>query len=152
MAKQEPCILTNMVMVTDTSGRVLVQRRSDTNWPGCVFPGGHVEPGESFVASAVREVREETGLTVDKLRLCGIKQWVHKRGDYRYIVLLYKTNCFSGELTSSDEGEVFWCTMEELQQLELADGFDVMVRMFTDDSVSELYFWNENNEWLSDYR
>ena len=152
MAKQEPCILTNMVMVTDNSGRVLVQRRSDTNWPGCVFLGGHVAPGESFVASAVREVREETGLTVDKLRLCGIKQWVHKRGDYRYIVLLYKTNCFSGELTSSDEGEVFWCTMEELQQLELADGFDVMVRMFTDDSVSELYFWNENNEWLSDYR
>lgn len=151
MAKQEPCILTNMVMVCDDNGRVLVQRRSDTNWPGCVFPGGHVEPGESFVDSAVREVREETGLNVEKLQLCGIKQWTHKRGDYRYIVLLYKTNCFSGELTSSAEGEAFWCPREELRQLELADGFDVMLPVFENDGISEIYFWNENDEWPCRY-
>ena len=54
--------LTNMVMVTDeTTGRVLVQERVKS-WKGLSFPGGHVEPGESFVDSAVREIKEETGL------------------------------------------------------------------------------------------
>ena len=72
MAKKELCVLTNMVMVQDGQGRVLVQRRSDKGWPGCTFPGGHVEPGEPFLDSAVREVREETVLTVENLQLlCG---------------------------------------------------------------------------------
>ena len=58
----EQVILTNMCMVSDGCGNVLMQRRLDPNWPGLVFPGGHVEPGESFVDSVIREVREETGV------------------------------------------------------------------------------------------
>ena len=152
MAKREVCVLTNMVMVYDDSGRVLVQRRSDKNWPGCTFPGGHVEPGEPFMDSAVREVREETGLTVENLQLCGIKQWTQENGEYRYIVVLYKTNCFSGELTSSSEGEVFWCPREELDKLELAVGFDIMLPVFEDSGVSEVFYTIKNDEWLTHYR
>lgn len=152
MARKEVCVLTNMVMVYDDSGRVLVQRRNDPGWPGCVFPGGHVEPGESFVDAAVREVREETGLTVENLQLCGVKQWTQKGGEYRYIVFLYKTNCFSGEVTSSDEGEAFWWPREELAQLELASGFEEMLPVFENDGVSEFFYTIENDEWLTHYR
>ena len=69
--------LCNMCMVMDGLGRVLVQERlpKPTNpWSGLTFPGGHVEPGETVVASVIREVQEETGLTVSNLQNCGYIQ------------------------------------------------------------------------------
>ena len=60
----ERCELTNLCMITDAENRILVQDRTDPSWPGICFPGGHVEPGESFVASVIREIQEETGLTI----------------------------------------------------------------------------------------
>ena len=63
MGRTEPAVFTNMCMITQ-EGRVLVQDRKNLDWPGVTFPGGHVEPNESFEESVVREVREETGLTI----------------------------------------------------------------------------------------
>ena len=66
-------------MIEDTAtGRILVQHRlakPTTPWCGLTFPGGHVEAGESISASIVREIREETGLTVSNLRMCGVVEW-----------------------------------------------------------------------------
>ena len=86
MARTEQAIFTNMCMIEDGEGRVLIQDRKNPNWPGYTFPGGHVEPGESFVGSVIREVREETGLTIEHPTLCGIKQFQTKEGA-RYLVL-----------------------------------------------------------------
>ncbi len=102
----ENVILTNMCMICDGKGRVLVQNRVNPNWPGITFPGGHIEYGESIVDSVIREVKEETGLTVSNLKLCGIEDWMRDSGE-RYIVFFYKTETFTGELESSREGEVF---------------------------------------------
>ena len=71
MAREEVCILTNMCMVYDEN-RILVQDRMNPDWPGITFPGGHVEPKESFVESVIREVKEETGLDNLKLLSDGI--------------------------------------------------------------------------------
>ena len=60
-----------MCMVEDGKGNVLVQNRLDPNWSGIVYPGGHVEAGESITASVIREIREETGLTIENPTLCG---------------------------------------------------------------------------------
>ena len=100
MARSEKVVLTNMCMVTDGRGNVLVQDRTDPNWPGLVFPGGHVEPGESFVQSVIREVWEETGITVKEPRLCGVKQFQNSENE-RYVVFLFKADQFEGELKSS---------------------------------------------------
>ena len=62
MERNSSCVLTNMCMVEDEIGRVLVQQRVDKNWSGIAFTGGHVEPGESLTESVIREVKEETGL------------------------------------------------------------------------------------------
>ena len=93
MARVENCILTNMCMIYDEN-RILVQDRKDPDWPGVTFPGGHIEPGESFVGSTIREIKEETGLDISNLKLCGVKQWTDIGQKYRYIVFFYKTSDF----------------------------------------------------------
>lgn len=142
----EKVTLTNMCMIYDNNGNILVQDKIDTDWGGVTFPGGHIEPDESFNDSVVREIKEETGLDIKHPRLCGIKHWKWKKR-CRYIVLFYKTNEFSGKLRSSDEGKVFWIKKEELNQYKLADGFDDMFRIFDDDSLNEFMSIKENGEW-----
>ena len=151
MAREEKCILTNMCMIYDGS-RILVQEKVHPDWPGITFPGGHIEPNESFISSVIREVKEETGLDISNVQLCGLQQWTHQEGKYRYIVFFYKTNIFSGELKSSDEGKVFWIEKEDLYKYKLSSGFDKMYEVFENDKLSENYFWYENDVWQSDNR
>ena len=64
-----------MCMISDGDGNILVEERVKNDWRGIAFPGGHVEPGEAFTDSVVREVQEETGLDRESPRLCGVKQF-----------------------------------------------------------------------------
>ena len=146
MSRSEPVILTNLCMIYDHDGNILVQDRKDPSWPGICFPGGHIEPGESFVESVIREVREETGLTIESPKLCGTKQFLNRLGE-RYVVLFYKTERFSGELRSSDEGDVFWIQLSDLDRYTLVDDFENMVRVFMDDNLSEFYYYKEDGKW-----
>ena len=145
MSRTEKCILTNMCMIYDNKGNILVQDRLNPNWPGITFPGGHIEPNESFVKSTIREIKEETGLTISNAKPCVFKQFTNKKEGYRYIVFYFKTNCFSGELKSSSEGKVFWIKREELNQYTLAKDFDEMIKIFESDNLSENYFYNTPN-------
>jgi len=146
MSRSEQAIFTNLCMVYDGAGNILVQDRRDPDWPGLCFPGGHVEPGESFVESVIREVWEETGLTIENPKLCGTKQFQTRRGE-RYVVLFYKTDRFSGELKSSDEGEVFWIPRTDLLNYTLCDDFPDMVRVFEEDDLSEFFYYTEKGDW-----
>ena len=147
MARREIVTLTNMCMIYDDHGNILVQDRLDPEWPGITFPGGHVEPGESFTKAVIREVWEETGLTIEHPRLCGLKQFPEEDGT-RYIVMLYKANRFSGELRSSREGNVFWIKRGELENYPLPVSFDQMIRVFEDDSLGEQYVRWDGDEFL----
>ena len=93
MKRSEPVELMNMCVLRRGS-KVLVQDRTDPNWPGVAFPGGHVEKGESFTDSVIREVQEKTGLTISSPRLCGIKDWCED--GVRHVVLLYRAEQFTG--------------------------------------------------------
>ena len=145
MSRQIPVTLTNMCMVYD-GDKILVQNRTDPNWPGIIFPGGHVESGESFAAAVIREVYEETGLHIVNPRLCGIKEWENSDSS-RYIVLLYKTNQFSGEIKSSDEGSVFWSTFDELLTLKLSEHFLEVAEIFRRDDLSEFFYNRTYDGW-----
>ena len=147
MARVEKVTFTNMCMITDGQGNVLVQNRIDPSWPGIAFPGGHVEVGESFVDAVIREVYEETGLMVSNLTLCGIKDWADTDGS-RYFVTCYKTSTFSGNITSSEEGEVFWTSLDGIRKLNLCDNMQNMLNLFLDDSITEHYFYKENDKWV----
>jgi len=139
--------LTNMVMIQNKeNGKVLIQERVKS-WTGISFPGGHVEPGEGFVQSAVREVKEETGLDVSNLQPCGVIHWVHTEKLNRHIVLLYKTTDFSGQLLNeTEEGRVFWISPDELKNCKLSNNFDKYLPMFFDEGKIEAYGeWNETD-------
>lgn len=145
MSRQIPVTLTNMCMVCD-GDKVLVQDRVDPDWPGITFPGGHVESGESFCASVIREVYEETGLTIENPRLCGIKEWENSDGS-RYMVLLYKANRFSGEIHSSSEGDVYWAPLTDLPNLRLTEHFDKIMDVYLRDDLSEFFYNRTNTGW-----
>ena len=146
MSRSEQAIFTNLCMVYDDAGNILVQNRLDPDWPGICFPGGHVEPGESFAESVIREVWEETGLTIEHPILCGTKQFQTEKGE-RYVVFFYKTDRFSGELRSSDEGEVFWIPRKDLNRYTLCTDFEDMVKVFEDEGLSEFYYYQEDGNW-----
>ena len=145
MARTESVTLTNMCMVYSGT-RVLVLDRTDPAWHGITFPGGHVEKGESFTDAVIREVFEETGLRIVSPQLCGIKDWMKEDGS-RYMVLLYKTNRFTGEPKSSDEGEVYWAELADLPALPLADSMAGTLQVFLNDDLSEDYYYMENGIW-----
>ena len=146
MSRSEQAIFTNLCMVYDDAGNILVEDRLDADWPGLCFPGGHVEPGESFVESVIREVWEETGLTIENPKLCGTKQFQTNQGQ-RYVVFFYKTNRFFGQLKSSDEGKVFWVSKEDLKNYTLCMDFPEMLKVFEDDDLSEFFYYTENGHW-----
>ena len=146
MSRAEQVILTNLCMVYDDAGNILVQNRKDPSWPGICFPGGHIEPGESFVESVIREVWEETGLTIENPVLCGTKQFPTRNGE-RYVVFFYKADRYHGELKASEEGEVFWIPRADLSKYPVVEDFLDMVKVFEDDAISEFYYYKEDGNW-----
>ena len=142
MARTEEVELTNMCMICDGKGNVLVQNKTNSAvWHGWNFPGGHVEKGEYVTPSVVREMQEETGLTIEQPKLCGIKEFHTEKDRKRYIVFLYVADRFSGELKESNEGEVFWYPLAALKDAkELIDGFGEMLPVFTSEAISEVFY------------
>lgn len=145
MSRSEKAIFTNMCMIT-YEDKILVQDRKNKDWPGITFPGGHVEENESFVKSVIREVKEETGLSIKNPILCGIKQFQTKEEE-RYVVLFYKANQFEGELRSSEEGEVFFISRADLTNYALAEDFEQMLEVFESEDLSECYYHKSGGEW-----
>lgn len=111
-----------------------------------MFPGGHVEPDESLLQSVIREMKEETGLDIKKPLLCGFKDWIQDDGT-RYLVLLYKTNQFSGELKSSEEGRVFWLDRKDIPEAKLIWNMRELLEIFEGDQYSEFFFEYKNGSY-----
>lgn len=139
MNRRSETELTNMCLVYDEN-RILVQEKTGTQYQGgLVFPGGHVESGESLRDSMVREIKEETGLTIKNPRPCGFKDWIQEDGT-RYIVLLYKTDKFEGELKASEEGRVFWLDRKDIPAANLIWNMRELLEIFESDEYSEFFF------------
>lgn len=142
---------TNMIMA-HKNGRAAVINRTKS-WCGCAFPGGHVERGESFYDSALRELYEETGLTAGSLKPCGVIQWIHADTDERYVVFCYRTDDFSGELLSGcDEGSLCWMTRDEIENTPSENDFKKYLPLFYGECSEAVGIYNDSGNISFEYR
>lgn len=149
MSRSENVELTVLCLI-QKDGKYLLQDRIKQDWKGFTLPGGHIEPGESIVDAVVREMKEETGLTVINPRLCGIKQFPRMNGNYdygRYLVFLFRADEFSGDLRSSEEGHMYWISKEELNTVNLVNDFHDLLDVMLDDDLSEFQYIVEDKKW-----
>lgn len=116
------------VLVQNLDKKILLIKRTDNNMWG--IPGGSSELGETFEETAVREVFEETGLTIKKLDLFSIfsgksMHYIYPNGDEVYnTVCIFTSNDYSGDLKADDfeSSEVGFFNLKELpQNLHLPD-------------------------------
>ena len=117
-------------VVIDEAGRVLViQRRDNGAWEA---PGGILEPGETFEEGVLREVREETGITVEVERLTG----VYKNMTRDIVALVYRCHVVTGAAETTDEARrVRWATREEVDEL-MTPAFAIRVHDAVTDTPS----------------
>lgn len=138
--------ITNMVMIQNSeTGQVIVQERVKS-WCGISFPGGHVENGESIYDSAIREIKEETGLDIKNLKACGFMFWFNNKTEDKYFIYFYKSTDYSGDLLDkTDEGKVFWADPKEFKNMKLAPSFKEYLPMFFENKYTEAYCsWNDD--------
>jgi ADP-ribose pyrophosphatase YjhB (NUDIX family) len=95
----------------DDHGRLLLIRRKDNDlW---AMPGGFVDLGEQIADAVRREVREETGLTIEVTRLVGVYShprdslYIHLGPEFQVVVLLFRGRILSGEFEENPETHGF---------------------------------------------
>ena len=155
MSRKTYTVLTNLCLIEDTStNKVVLQYRSPERykkWSGYAFPGGHIEEGESLVESVIREVYEETGLIIADPKLVAVKDWPQDEGG-RYIVFCYKATEFTGQLRSSDEGEVSWVEKDQLEKLDLSYDMLPLLEVMEDPDLSEFYYRKRTDDDWEKFR
>ena len=109
-----------------------VRKDNDENRDKWVGIGGKFEPGESPEDCAVREVREETGLTMRSWSYRGIVTFVSDEWGTEYMHLFHSTD-FSGELRDCDEGVLEWVDKKRLLTLPVWEGDRIFLRLLGSD-------------------
>ncbi len=102
-------------------------KENDINKEKWIGVGGHFEENESPVDCLLREVREETGLTLLSWHFHGVVTFISDEWQTEYM-FLYTANEFEGELTACDEGNLEWVPKSEIGSLNLWEGDRIFLK------------------------
>ena len=110
-------------MLVENEGKILLGLRNKVNaqdhW---VIPGGGVEYGETTEEAAIRELKEETNLDVEDVKLIGAKEIIANNPDYHSIIFFYQGKAKHFDIKAQEDlAEVKFFTMDEIKNLTIVD-------------------------------
>lgn len=129
--KKRPSLTTLCYIEKDNQYLMLhrVKKEKDVNKDKWIGVGGHFEPEESPEECLLREVKEETGLTLTSWKFCGIVTFVATQWDTVEYMCLYKADGFTGELTDCNEGNLVWVDKNKVYDLPIWEGDKIFFRL-----------------------
>lgn len=107
-------------------------KKNDVNKDKWIGVGGHFEHQESPEECLLREVKEETGYTLESWKYRGIVTFVYGEDIVEYMSL-YTADRFSGEEIPCDEGELEWVDKEKIMDLNLWDGDKIFLKLLAEE-------------------
>ena len=110
--------------------------------------GGKFEQGESPEECAIREIKEESGLTVKSITMKGFITFPMFDGKEDWYVFLFVTDDFEGELIDSNEGDLAWIPNEKLTEINLWDGDKIFISWLFKDKFFSAKFNYKNGEFI----
>lgn len=110
-----------------------VSKDKDVNKDKWIGVGGHFEENESPEECLLREVREETGLTLTSYRFRGLVTFLSDKWQTEYMCL-YTADGFEGELSECDEGVLTWVPKKDLNKLNLWEGDLIFFKLLEEDA------------------
>lgn len=128
--------LTTLCYIEQNNSYLMLHRitkKNDINHGKWIGVGGHFEKQESPEECLLREVKEETGLTLTDFQFRGIVTFVPDDGDAEYMHLFTSKN-FSGTLSGCDEGKLEWIPFEKIENLELWEGDKIFLKLLKEDT------------------
>ncbi len=105
-----------------------VKKEKDINKDKWIGVGGHFEYGETPDECLIREVKEETGLTLLQYKMRGIVTFLYGEDIVEYMHL-YTADRFEGELAECDEGELVWVPIKDVVNLPIWEGDKVFFKL-----------------------
>ena len=114
--------------------------------------GGHIEQGENVYASAIREIKEETGLAVQDIALRGVIT-IDTGSRTGICIFVMKATVYPGRLTPSNEGSLEWVPIDSINNLPLVEDLPVLIPIILSPNLDEPpfaanYHYNEMDELI----
>lgn len=117
---------TGVYLLKDDKMLFLIRKKKNDTMhrQGMYLPiGGHIELGEGLEEAAIREVKEESGITVHSVELKGIVYIRSQNtGEYDIIMSIFTSSDFTGEPVTGREGSFAWIPLNQLDQANLYKG------------------------------
>ena len=128
---------TTLIYLENEKGEYLmlhrVKKKDDINRDKWIGVGGSFEYGESPEECAVRETREETGLTLTDYRYRGLVTFDWAGAEETQYMHLFTATAWTGELTECNEGDLEWVPKEKVYDLPIWDGDRIFLRLLEED-------------------
>ncbi|MCT3035405.1 NUDIX domain-containing protein [Pediococcus parvulus] len=144
MDRTYPCELTCICLI-NCNQKILVMKKNDSEFePSLTFPGGHVEPNESVTSAAIREIKEETGLTIVSPTLMGFVNF-DRQDSLKELIFVYQATIPTETAThnlsgTKNEGQTLWLARNQMKNYKLNSVVSAIFTDYLNHKNKELYF------------